>query len=423
MEFRGAQALGILLSQKNGVFMNVWFYLFVAAALAALFFAWKHYKTKELLGGILNSLPMPITVTDMDRKWVYVNKAVEAVLGKKFSEIKGQPCSNWGAAICNSPKCGIECLNRGEPQTFFSQWGMNFKVLVSHVVGRRNNKIGHCECVLDISDTVKMSEKLHETLNNLPNLSKQLNEEFAALSKMTEIISGNCALQEGKVNILSDISAKSHSALKGSIEHAHTTRDVSVASSRTVQSSNVQMKSLMGAVAEISDSSQKIALIIDEIQGIADQTDMLALNAAIEAARAGSAGRGFSVVAEEVRKLASRSSDAAQNTNKLIRDSIASVDRCTELASAVSQHLSEVGQKTQACAELIEGMTRQFDDQDKMVDQVASNSSDISTAIRQNTDASRELMACREKVSSQIAEIIEIQNLIISSITVFTGAK
>jgi len=387
---------------------DFWVCLFIIASALALFFGWRHFKTKELLGGILNSLPFPITVTDMNRDWIYVNKAVEGVLGKKLPEIKGTPCSNWGANICKTPKCGIEALERGESETYFTQWGLNFKVHVSYVIGARKNKIGRCECVTDVTDITQTTQKLSTILHELPNVGKELEGDFENLSRMSEIFSSNTSMQKDKADFLYSSANEFGENLTQSLEHIHSTRDVSLASAQTVQNSNAQMQSLMKVIDGISNDSQKIGQIVDEIQGIADQTDLLALNAAIEAARAGNAGKGFAVVAEEVRKLASRSSDAAQNTTELIKTTISSIQQCTELAQAVSDSLNEIVTKTQMSAELIVGVARQLDNQNSKLGEMSSNIKEISSAILHNDKTSVELIDCKEAVSHQINEINEM---------------
>ena len=90
------------------------------------------------------------------------------------------------------------------------------------------------------------------------------------------------------------------------------------------------MGQLTVATRNIDQSSAQIGTIIKTIEDIAFQTNILAMNAAVKAARAGSEGKGFSVVADEVRNLAAKSAEAAQNTNVFISRSIQSAKTGTE---------------------------------------------------------------------------------------------
>lgn len=87
---------------------------------------------------------------------------------------------------------------------------------------------------------------------------------------------------------------------------------------KRVQDANIQMESLSGAMDDISSNAQEITKIAKAIEDIAFQTSILAINASVEAARAGSAGKGFSVVADEVKQLASRSAEAAQSATGMV---------------------------------------------------------------------------------------------------------
>ena len=119
----------------------------------------KSQATAYWYKSILNAVPLPITVTDADTNWTFVNARVEEFLGVKFKEIKGKPCSNWGANICNTPNCGIECAKRGVKQTFFKHNNSSYKVDVEILKDMQGITAGYIEIVQDITQLEEISKK------------------------------------------------------------------------------------------------------------------------------------------------------------------------------------------------------------------------------------------------------------------------
>lgn len=105
---------------------------------------------------------------------------------------------------------------------------------------------------------------------------------------------------------------------------------------------NLEMQEMINVISEVKKSSDRIAKIIKVIDDIAFQTNILALNAAIEAARAGDAGLGFAVVAEEVRNLAQRSAQAAKDTTGMIESNIELSANGVSVTEKVKEALSEI---------------------------------------------------------------------------------
>ena len=153
------------------------------------------------------------------------------------------------------------------------------------------------------------------------------------------------------------------------------------------------VKNLAGVVKKLGDNSQQIGQIVETISSIADQTNLLALNAAIEAARAGEAGRGFSVVAEEVRKLAEQSADAAEE----IKERIGSVQSDTEEAvAAMEKGTVEVQQGAQA----VQSVGEQFARIMEMVTAIETKMRSISSSAATVADGTKNIVSAVENIDS-----------------------
>jgi hypothetical protein len=130
------------------------------------------------------------------------------------------------------------------------------------------------------------------------------------------------------------------------------------------------MDNVIGAMREISESGDEIGKIIKSIDEIAFQTNLLALNAAVEAARAGDAGAGFAVVAEEVRNLASRSADAAKNTARLIETTISNINGGSRMVNDTAENFRVVTENSGKVAALITEVAEASKEQSQGIDQI-----------------------------------------------------
>ncbi|WKV08353.1 methyl-accepting chemotaxis protein [Thermoanaerobacterium sp. CMT5567-10] len=151
----------------------------------------------------------------------------------------------------------------------------------------------------------------------------------------------------------------------------------------------------------LKKKSLEIGKIVETITTIADQTNLLSLNAAIEAARAGDSGRGFSVVAEEVRKLASQSSKAASN---------------------IEQIINEIQQNIDTTYKIVEDASASIEEQNKALNKTVSTFYDIQTAVNRIVSELKKLNSSMEKISQSRTDMLtSIQN--IAAVTEETAAS
>ena len=143
---------------------------------------------------ILDATPLPITVTDADMNWTFVNKAVEDFLETKLDDMRGKPCSNWNAHICNTPDCGIACAKRGVKETFFKQKGRSHKVDVEILKDLHGEIAGFIEVVQDITQIEEMAKHEAEATaasraksDFLANMSHEIRTPMNAIMGMTAI--------------------------------------------------------------------------------------------------------------------------------------------------------------------------------------------------------------------------------------------
>jgi len=164
---------------------------------------------------------------------------------------------------------------------------------------------------------------------------------------------------------------------------------------------DTKMEHLATATRNIDQSSAQISTIVKTIEDIAFQINILALNAAVEAARAGSAGKGFSVVAEEVRNLAAKSNVAAHNTSDLISCSIQNAKTGTESTDLVVSSMQDINNCIQSIKALMDEISAASIQQAEMVSLIETGIREISTVVQGNSIAAEKSAAVSKELSRQ----------------------
>ncbi len=191
-------------------------------------------------------------------------------------------------------------------------------------------------------------------------------------------------------------------------QNAGNAREASVAAAATRERASMSGQVALRAITameKIEKSSRQVSEIVVLIEEIAFQTNILALNAAVEAARAGEAGNGFAVVANEVRALSQRASQALKDIKSLIESSNSNVTEGAELVKHAGQSLTEISTSVKRVADLIEEIASASQEQATGVDQVSRAVSNMDAMTQLNGTLVQETTSALQTSQTQIREL------------------
>jgi len=190
--------------------------------------------------------------------------------------------------------------------------------------------------------------------------------------------------------------------------HAESANELAAQTRRAAETGAADMEQMNQAMEDIQSASGNVAKIIKTIDEIAFQTNLLALNAAVEAARAGAAGMGFAVVAEEVRNLARRSAMAAKETSAIIEDSIHKSKNGAQVSAEVTRHFQEITEKTRRLDELIAQIATAAREQDSGISQVNTAVRDMGSVTQTNAGHAEQTASLAQELSSQSESLRDV---------------
>ncbi|WP_283607012.1 methyl-accepting chemotaxis protein [Faecalispora anaeroviscerum] len=246
-----------------------------------------------------------------------------------------------------------------------------------------------------------ITRSLHESLTSINHASDQIASGSEQLAIGAQSLALGSTEQASSIEELSTAISEIAEHVKVNAQHAGDASERVTDVRSKIEVSNQYMKDMVAAMSKINDSSNQIEKIVKTIEDISFQTNILALNASVEAARAGTAGKGFSVVADEVRNLATKSADAVKDTALLINHSREQVEKGTVIADSTKQALVEVVQSIQVVADNVEQISQASSHQSERVDQVTQSVNQISGVIQTNSATAEESAAASEELSGQ----------------------
>jgi methyl-accepting chemotaxis protein len=255
----------------------------------------------------------------------------------------------------------------------------------------------------EASQVAAVSEEVSATIEELTaqvdSVNSNVNNASAAIEEMTSGIEEVAASAQNVAHASQKLSEEAQKVSQLANEGQKAILSIADVIVQTREKADVTFQ----IVEKLSESAKNIGEIVDTINSIAEQTNLLALNAAIEAARAGEAGRGFAVVADEIRKLAEESKQATQNIANILRgivdNSMKASDATKETVEIVNKAYSESSLVKSQFEQILQSIVR--------MSQMTEN---LAASAQEQSAAAEEMSSAMDSASKSMVSVVEQMN-------------
>jgi len=364
----------------------------------------------------IDNIPTPVLTMDMDFRVLFMNRTGRALFDGRetrgqnaFDLLRPADCRTADCAVAKAIRQGR--LAQGETEAAPGDRRMDIRYFATPIITREGRTTGALEVVMDQTDVVQARRRMLEVAGEADKVATEVDAAAQELSARVEQAGRGSELQAMRLGETATAMEEMNATVLEVAKNASQAAESSDAARQKAKSGEDMVSQLARGIGEVRDQAldlrqnmnslgekaQGIGRIIGVINDIADQTNLLALNAAIEAARAGEAGRGFAVVADEVRKLAEKTMVATREVGEAIESVQAgareNVTRVDASVTAVQRVTDLAGQSGQALREIVD-----------LVDAASDQVRSIATASEEQSAASEEINRAVDEINRVSAE-------------------
>jgi methyl-accepting chemotaxis protein len=352
-----------------------------------------------------------VVMADLEGKAIYANQAAQAYFKEAEEEIRTKlpefQASEISATNVASFFGDAEAMKGelGELNESYHErvrfGGRTVDITANPVLNEAGGRLGTVVEWMDVTDQLKVEAEIAEGVTSIKAATVQLTAGAQDLSARTEEQVASLEEMAASIRQLSV-------TVKQNADNAQQANQLALAARSAAEGGGEVAVSAVSAMGEIEQSSQRIAEIVGVIDEIAFQTNLLALNAAVEAARAGDAGRGFSVVAAEVRSLAQRSSQASKEIKGLISTSNRNVKRGVDLVSKAGGSLGQIVTSVKKVADIVSEIAAASQEQSAGVQEVDESVTTMEGVTQKNAALVEESTASVNSVDRQMEQLSRV---------------